>query len=132
MSRSAFTQEGNAMAWFKSARHGASAGPRAAAPLSLERLESRTLLDATASLLAGTLTVTGGATDDRISLFLDAQRNQIVVSDGGNGIIGRFDNAAVGLINVDAGAGNDVVRIDNNIFQTATILGGPGNDVLYG
>lgn len=120
------------MAWFKSKRDRADTASRPSAPLALERLESRTLLNATATLSGlGVLGVTGSAGNDYIFLSLDAPRNQIVVSDGANGIIGRFDVPAVAQINIDAGAGNDRVRIAKNIYAPATILGGAGNDALY-
>lgn len=119
------------MAWFKSAPSRAAAPAAVSAPLALERLESRTLLDATAALAAGVLTVTGDAANDYIALFLDATQTQIVVSNNAQGVIGQFDRGAVGSIAVNAGEGNNVVRINNDILQPATLTSGAGNDVLY-
>lgn len=119
------------MAWFKSAPSRAAAPAAVSAPLALERLESRTLLDASAALAAGVLTVTGDAANDYIALFLDASRTQIVVSNGVQGVIGQFDRNAVGSIAVNAGEGNNVVRVNNDILQPATLTSGAGNDVLY-
>jgi uncharacterized protein GlcG (DUF336 family) len=120
------------MAWFKNFRRRPDSRR---APLALERLETRTLLDATATLASGLLSVVGGPGSNRILLMLDAAHNQLVLSDGGQGIIGRFDNAAVTQINIDvsAGTGTNVVRIGKDVLQSATIsgAGGTGNDFFY-
>jgi uncharacterized protein GlcG (DUF336 family) len=118
------------MAWFK--RSGQV--PKARPALALERLESRTLLDASASLIGTGLHVVGSGSN-AILVQLDAQHNQLVVSDGGQGIIGRFNNNAVTSINIDvtAGTGNNFVRIATNVVQGATITGAlsTANDVFY-
>jgi uncharacterized protein GlcG (DUF336 family) len=121
------------MAWFKRSRRPSKERP---APLALERLESRTLLDATASLnlVTGLLSVTGTGSNS-ILVLLDPTHNQLVVSDGGQGVIGRFNNAAVKSITIDvtAGTGTNTVRIDNTVVQGATINGGgsSANDYFY-
>lgn len=104
---------------------------RRSPPLSLERLESRTLLTATASLGGGLLTILDGPGNDRVNLSRDAVHNQLVLLDGGREI-GRFASGAVSQIAINAGSGNDVVRIDRDILQPVLITGGAGNDVFYG
>jgi uncharacterized protein GlcG (DUF336 family) len=104
--------------------------PQQPAPLALERLESRVLLDASAVLAGGVLNVLGGPGNDRINLRLDAAPAQLVLLDGGREV-GRFASAAVTQVNIDAGSGNNVVRIANDVLQPATISGGPGVNVFY-
>lgn len=99
-------------------------------PLSIETLETRQLLDATASLLAGQLTIQGTPGNDYIYLSNDAQHNQLVLQDGRT--VTRFDSNAVNQITINSGNGNDQVRIANDVLQPATIVGGVGNDTFYG
>src|SRR6516165_7190374 len=62
--------------------------------LCFKRLESRTLLNATASFGAGVVTITGGLTSNNlIDVALDVRSNQLVVLDGGR-VIGRFSSGA--------------------------------------
>jgi uncharacterized protein GlcG (DUF336 family) len=91
-----------------------------------ERLEPRDV-PASATLAAGTLTVTGDPTADRIRVYLDGPT--LVVLDG-TAVLGRFASASVTDITVDAGAGNDTVIIDPAVTQPVSIDGGPGDDKL--
>ncbi|GIW79572.1 MAG: hypothetical protein KatS3mg105_1379 [Gemmatales bacterium] len=100
-----------------------------AAPLGVEELESRQLLDATATLAAGVLTVNGGANNDRINLVLDQAANQIVVQDSFQEVA-RFNSGAVTTIVLNGNAGNDILTIAKEIMQAATINGGAGKDVI--
>src|SRR5258706_9214779 len=76
------------------------------APLTVERLEARKLLDATATLASGILAVVGDAGNDRINVFLDATRGNLVVQDNGRDV-GQFASAAVTQLVIDAGDGNN-------------------------
>jgi len=119
------------MAWFKRSRGRPNTQP---APLALERLEARNLLNASTVLAGGTLTVTGTGSNS-ILVLLDTTHNQLVVSDGGQGIIGRFDNASVGTIDIEltAATGTNVARIATNVLQGAIIngMGSSANDIFY-
>src|SRR5437763_286877 len=97
--------------------------------LNVERLETRTVPAVTASLAAGTLTVTGDAARDHIDVFIN--QGQLVVRDHGQ-VVGNFNPAAVTAINVQADGGNDVVHIGDTVTQPVTINGGAGNDKLGG
>ncbi|MFN4258778.1 MAG: hypothetical protein ACK4RK_05740 [Gemmataceae bacterium] len=98
--------------------------------LAVEQLESRTMLDASASLVGGVLSIMGGPGDDRIHLNLDAMRRELVLLDGGREV-GRFASDGVNQINIDAGDGFNVVRIANDVRQPATISGGVGTNIFY-
>ena len=99
--------------------------------LSVEPLEPRCLLAATASLLGGVLTVTGTPGRDNVHVSLDAAAGQLVVRSFAD-VIGRFASAAVASIAISTGAGDDIVRIDNAVTQPAVIDGGTGRDILTG
>src|SRR3954452_17014524 len=96
----------------------------------VERLESRNLLDATATLAGGLLTVTGGAgAYDRLALALDPATGQIVVRDFGV-VQAAFPSAAVSAISVNLQAHNNRVVIDPSVAQPATINGADGVNKL--
>ena len=98
-------------------------------PLCVERLEPRTLLDASANLVGGILYVLGGPDRDRIDLSLDAAHAQLVLKDAGNEVA-RFDSAQVRGVAIAAGGGSHNVAIAPDVLQPATIQGGPGKVVL--
>lgn len=100
-----------------------------APPLTVERLEPRTMLNATASLASGLLTVTASGTRDRLYLSLDKPSSQLIVRDNGQ-TIGSFASASVSQIAIAVGDGNDTVQIDTNVLQPTTITAGNGNVVL--
>jgi uncharacterized protein GlcG (DUF336 family) len=102
--------------------------PSQAPPLGVERLEARTLLDATASLSGGVLYVIGGPTRDRIDLSLDPNTAQVVVRDMA-GEVGRFASSSVSGIAV-AGGGADRIRIAPEVLQPAIIEAGDGNVIV--
>jgi uncharacterized protein GlcG (DUF336 family) len=97
--------------------------------LSIEHLESRQLLDATASLIAGQLAIQGSNGNDYLYLSKDTVHNQLVLQDGSH--TQRFSAAAVTQITINSGNGNDLVRVAANVLQPTTITGGVGNDVFY-
>ncbi len=96
------------------------------ASLQCEALEDRALL-ATASLAAGTLTVTGTAGDDRIRIFNDGADLRVLDS---TVEIGTFASASVTNIAVNTGEGNDAVVIAPQVLQPATINAGNGTNKL--
>ena len=100
----------------------------APAPLGIEHLESRQLLDATTSLVAGTLSILGTSGNDYLYVSQNAQ-NQLVLQDGAR--TARFASDAVAQININTGNGNDQVRVAANVLQPTTITGGVGNDTFY-
>src|SRR4051794_9735607 len=82
-----------------------------------ERLEPRDV-PASASLAAGTLTVTGDPTDDRIRVFVDGT-NYVVLD--GTAVLGRFAGTAVTSITVNTDGGDDTVIIDNSVPVPVTL-----------
>jgi uncharacterized protein GlcG (DUF336 family) len=98
-------------------------------PFCIERLEARTMLDASATLAGGILYVLGGQNRDRIDVTLDTASAQLVVQDGA-GEVGRFASAAVTGIAIATGDASDTVRIDPSVLQPATIEGGNGSVLL--
>jgi uncharacterized protein GlcG (DUF336 family) len=111
-----------------SRQHG-TAGPRFVS-LGVERLEPRDLLDATATLASGLLTVNGGpGAYDRLALTLDPSTNQIVLQEFGV-VRAAFASAAVSSITINAQAHNNLVRIDPAVTQPAKINGAPGVNFL--
>lgn len=101
-----------------------------AAPLAVELLESRKLLDATATLGAGVLAVLGDAANDRIYVYADTPGQNLIVTNNGR-TIGQFASASVTQIAVDAGDGNNVVRIARDVLQPAQLQAGTGNNAFY-
>ncbi|MBY0231283.1 MAG: hypothetical protein K2W96_18530, partial [Gemmataceae bacterium] len=99
--------------------------------LGVEGLESRLVPAVTAALGGGVLAIVGDAANDNIRVQLDAPAGQLVVRSFGLEA-GRFANAAVTSIVIDAGAGSDVVRVDPDVAQVATVQGGDGKDILFG
>jgi uncharacterized protein GlcG (DUF336 family) len=98
-------------------------------PLCVERLETRNLLDASGSLLAGILYVTGTPGRDRIDLSLDAATSQLVLRDSGKEV-GRFISVNVNAIAVLAGDGNQRVQIASDVTQPAVVQAGHGDTIL--
>jgi Ca2+-binding RTX toxin-like protein len=103
----------------------------------------------TAVLSGDVLTITGGPDADNIHVRLQRPTNQIIVQDEGV-VVGTFDAAAVGTIEIMGLAGNDHIvvgpKIDATIIadggadndkimsgkdSTSILLGGPGNDMLF-
>jgi uncharacterized protein GlcG (DUF336 family) len=95
-------------------------------PLSCEMLEDRALL-ATATLAAGTLTVTGTAADERIRIFNDGTNLQVL---DGTSLLGVFNQFAVGNIAVNTGEGNDSVVVAGNVTQPTALNAGNGNNKI--
>jgi Ca2+-binding RTX toxin-like protein len=102
--------------------------PRAVA----EQLESRRLMDGTATLAAGVLTITGTDRNDVIVVGLDrkdATRLDVRI----NHISQAFDLEMIGSVVVDAGAGNDVVLVSERggrLFLPFKVDAGAGNDIV--
>src|SRR5579872_3765956 len=104
-------------------------GPRFVTP-GVERLEHRNLLDATATLAGGVLTVIGSpGAYDRLALTRDPSGGQILVQEFGV-VKAAFASAAVNSITIDTQAHNNVVRIDPSVGQPATVNGAPGVNIL--
>jgi hypothetical protein len=103
----------------------------------------------TAVLNGDVLTITGGPDADNIHVRLQRPTNQVVVQDEGV-VVGTFDAAAVGTIEIMGLAGNDHIVVGPKIDATIVadggadndkimsskdssnvLLGGPGNDMLF-
>jgi len=91
----------------------------------IEELDRRRLLSA--SLSSGTLTVTGTAADDTITLSRSGGDLVVKVRSQQN----SFTNSQVQHINIAAGNGNDKVTIGSGIIG-AYVDGGAGNDKIIG
>ena len=92
----------------------------------MERLEPRALLDASATLVGGLLSVVAGPEKEVLQLTLNTATAQLVVSDSGKQI-GQFASASVNQITINTGNANDRVRIAGNVLQPATLQAGNGN-----
>src|SRR4051812_12271007 len=106
--------------WFarSSRRSEATRGHR---PLKVERLEDRTVPDASGALSGTTLNITGGAGGfDQLTLDLDPNTNQLVLSESGQER-GRFASAAVTQININAVALNNNIQVLSGVSQPTTI-----------
>jgi uncharacterized protein GlcG (DUF336 family) len=101
-----------------------------APPLTIELLESRTLLNASVNLAGGVLTILGGPSGNRLNLNLDPVHADLVVLDGGREVA-RFASSSVNQVMINAGGGFSVVRVETDVLQPATLVAGPGNDVLF-
>jgi len=100
--------------------------------LRIERLESRAL-PSTASLWQGTLSVTGTAANDTITVKEQNGRLVVVgtpIQIGGT-FAGSVGLAAVSRVFIAGGPGNDVINV-GTISKKATILAGVGNDRITG
>ena len=97
------------------------------ANLCIQRLESRTLLDASAVLSQGILSIVGGPGRDRLSVLQNG--SQLVVQDHGQ-TIGQFSSAAVNSIDITAGGSNNYITIAPNVLQPANIQGSTGTNVF--
>jgi uncharacterized protein GlcG (DUF336 family) len=112
----------------RAARRPATEGRRAP-PLSVERLEPRTMLNASTSLVGGILYVTCGGNRDRLDVALDTTTAQLIVSDSGTEV-GRYASAQVSSLAIGAGAGTASVQVEQTVLQPALIQGGAGDMVL--
>ena len=93
----------------------------------LESLEPRRLLAATAALDQGILKVVGDGASDRIDVAYSADQSELLVTVNG-APAGGYAASGVGRVSVDGGAGDDVITTD---FRGRSILrGGPGNDSI--
>ena len=103
------------------------AAPRGTA---FESLEGRQLFSA--SLYAGTLTVSGSAYSDQIQVSRSTGPlfDRIDVIENGY-ITGSFNTGSVSTIRVHGNAGNDTLAVGANIGGVY-LNGGEGNDALYG
>lgn len=90
------------------------------------RLETRCLLS-TASLVGGTLMVTGTDKPDSIEVQLDRSGKTIQVLSGFH-TMAKFNTSDVSLIQVNGLGGDDKIVISNRIKINAIIDAGEGND----
>jgi uncharacterized protein GlcG (DUF336 family) len=101
-------------------------------PLTLERLEDRTMLNgATAVLSNGLLSISGGPGNDYLTLLKDPRNQTLFLLDGGREVA-RFASAAVGQIQITVSNNFNVVRVGNDIVQPTTMQGGTGTNIFYG
>jgi len=84
-----------------------------------------------AALSGDVVTITGGPDADNIHVRLKQSTNQIIVQDEGV-VVGTFDAAAVGTIEIMGLAGNDHIVVGPNIDATVVADGGAGNDKITG
>lgn len=118
------------------------ANSRQPAPCLPEALERRRLLT-TASLVGTTLTITGDAAADNISISVSS--GNLVVTDSTDSPSQVYSGAESGVtaIIVNAGGGNDMVTVQSTVPSTKLVTlrgdgdndaltGGPGNDTLEG
>lgn len=120
--------------------------PRSSRRLTIEMLEARRTMTASASFNSGVLTVNGGTGNDTI--YLKNISNRIYVADGslGNNVriaVGSASWASIGIgaitaIKVYAGSGNDTIRGDSGNFSGQSTIpvkmhlyGQANNDVLW-
>jgi Ca2+-binding RTX toxin-like protein len=88
---------------------------------------------ATATLAQGTLTIGGDVAADTIGVRAGGGDAIAVDLDGDGGTDASFARAAVDLVDVVPGAGNDRVTIGDGLGGEAIVVdGGPGGDVLIG
>jgi hypothetical protein len=100
--------------------------------LTVELLERRRLMDATAIVTDGVLTITGTRRRDEIVVELDSNNaTQLIVT--ANGQSGNFNVDLVSSIRINARGGNDVVtvsEVNGRIFCPVTVDAGTGNDTI--
>jgi len=92
-----------------------------------ETLETRRLYSM--SLVNGTLTVTGTANADAITIHKNTAGGLHVVEPAGTH---DFAAGAVAKLVVNAGAGNDSITSDDNVTIPMTLHGGAGSDSITG
>ncbi|MGL6094192.1 MAG: hypothetical protein ACRC7O_00135 [Fimbriiglobus sp.] len=98
-------------------------------PLTLRRLEDRSVPAATAGLVGdGTFAVTGDDSDQRIAI--SSHGDEIVVRADGT-VIGRFPKSVTGFT-VTTGAGNDRIEIADDVTAPALVNAGGGKNVVLG
>jgi uncharacterized protein GlcG (DUF336 family) len=95
--------------------------------LTCDELEAREMPAITTVLAAGTLTIAGSPTDERITVYQDGA--DLVVLDGTLEAF-RTPSAEVTNIAIDGGGGNDSIRVAPSVRQPAAIDGGSGNNKL--
>jgi len=95
----------------------------------MEALEAREMPSVTAVLNGDTLSVTGDAARDRVTIRNDA--GTLIVTET-NCEIARFNAASVARIEVQTGGGADRVIFADSVTQPATIGTGDGNDKIKG
>src|SRR6185312_15815524 len=95
--------------------------------LTCDELEAREMPAVAVLLAGGTLTISGTAGNDRITVYQSGP--DLVVLDG---TAEAFRTAAAGVTNIaiDGGGGNDSIRIAPSVTQPAAIDGGSGNNKL--
>ena len=92
----------------------------------VERLEQRQLLSGTASLSGTTLTVTGDAAVNTISVTTGSDLAVVI-----DGVSNNFALGSVTAINISSLAGNDAITINSlEVGQTLVADGGDNNDTL--
>ena len=122
------TKGTRAMGWIRWLGLAAPDAVRRPVRLRLETLEHRDpAAGVSATLAAGTLTLTGTAGNDKV--LITAEDGLLIVTDN-NGVVGKYRSAAVTQINVATGAGADLVKISSLVTQRATIDGGAGKNTL--
>jgi uncharacterized protein (TIGR03118 family) len=84
-----------------------------------------------ATLANGTLLITGGRDNDRVTVGLDRRQEQVVVRADGQ-VVGTFDLADVGTIQFNGLAGDDRIQVSNQLGVATVLLGGAGDDKLIG
>ncbi len=99
--------------------------------LSVEGLEERALLDASAVLSAGLLTVTGDSQQERILVTRDATSGDVVVKSHGQ-VVGDFANDQVNQITIAVGNGTNVLLVSQGVTQQTLIMAGTGRDIILG
>lgn len=105
------------------------ASRRRATRLSLDSLEPRSLLTATAVLDGDVLQITGGPGNDLIEV--QKRGRNLVVLDAGT-VVGSFPSNQVAGLGILGGDGDDQITVSQLVSQNATINGGNGNDQLQG
>jgi Ca2+-binding RTX toxin-like protein len=111
------------------------ASPRA----TIETLETRRLYAAhgapavTASVVEGTLEVSGTNKSDVIFVSMQPGGTGLVQVESGSALVGAFDPALFpNGVNVKAGNGNDQVVVFGDVLIATHLEGGNGKDVLAG
>jgi len=85
----------------------------------------------TTALTGDMLSIVGGRDSDHILVRLKRPTNQLIVQSEGQ-VLGTFDAAAVGTIEIQGFAGNDHIMVGPKVDATVIIDGGADNDKLFG
>ena len=97
----------------------------------VEAVEVRRLLSVSLASSTGILRVYGGERTDQIAFALqkgDPSRLRVSL----NGVVSKFDFAAVNKVIIDGYGGDDVIDLGGLRFRKATIEAGPGDDFVRG